>query len=127
MEESKKVLFSAVIPKKRLSDHAQALIESYNPEEFKVYLQKMIACLSNMSLLAESDIEDALNSLNKILASKQKGRLQVSALFLVISEIAFNFKRELPSKWRLSLVVLQFHSRLPFYSRLPKTLTQENT
>ena len=94
------------MPKKKLSDEAKVLSETDHPEQFAIYARRMAGCFGNLDLMPEPDIDDALNSLSIIMASKNRTKLYLSPLFGALTKMAVDFKKEIPNKLRRSLVIL---------------------
>jgi len=96
----------APVLRKKLSDEAKALSEMDHPEQFSIYARRMVGCFGNLDLVPEPDIDDALQSLQILMASKNKGRLYVSPLFNVLTKLAVDFKKDIHNKLRRALVFL---------------------
>lgn len=94
-----------VVPKKKLSDEARVLVANEDAKRFGVYVKRIAGCFSNVDLMSEPDIEDALGSLGVLLGERARVSGLLAPLFAVIVRVAVDSK-EIPNKLRRSLVSL---------------------
>ena len=67
----------------------------------------MSACLNNLDLMPEPDIEDALSSINFIIANKGRRKFPLADLLNILSRVTFDFKKEIANDLRRTLVIKQ--------------------
>jgi len=95
-----------ILPKKKLSDEVKVLISSEDSKRCSVYLRRIEGCFNNLDIVSEPDIEDALSSINILLGNRIKVSSLLTPLFSVIAKVVLDFKKEIASKLRHSLVII---------------------
>jgi hypothetical protein len=124
----KKQLFVRPKPRKKLTDEAKELTANFDETRFGTYSRRILGCFSNIDLVPEIDLDEALASLAIICDGKSQVRFYASPLFESLAKQALDFSKEIPTKIRkaLVLVLLLCYRLIRLFWHL-RTDTIENT